>query len=57
MIVLSDPFKNPGQLEVLKRSFAEQPNWKASVLEDQSWEGTGAENIQKYRGLVAISEK
>jgi hypothetical protein len=49
---MTNPFANPAELEALKRSFAEHPNWKAAVIEGESWEGTTEENIQKWRGLV-----
>jgi hypothetical protein len=51
-LIMTNPFANPAALEELKRSFAEQPNWKAAVVEGESWEGTAEANIQKWRGLV-----
>jgi len=55
-LTFTNPFANPAELESLKRSFAQQPNWKAAQLESVSWEGTTDENIQKYRGLMAAVE-
>ena len=55
-LTFTNPFANPAELESLKRSFAQQPNWKAAQLESVSWEGTTDENIQKYRGLMADVE-
>jgi len=51
-LTMTNPFANPAALEALKHSFAEQPNWKAAVVEGESWEGTAEANIQKWRGLV-----
>jgi hypothetical protein len=51
-MTLSNPFSNLIELEALKHSFAEQPNWKAAVVEGESWEGTAEENIAKYLGNV-----
>ena len=51
-LTFTNPFANPTELESLKRSFAQQPNWKAAQLESVSWEGTADENIQKYRAAV-----
>ncbi|KAF9507573.1 hypothetical protein BS47DRAFT_1488788 [Hydnum rufescens UP504] len=44
-ITLTNPFANPADLEALKRSFAEQPNFKAAA---ESWGGTAEENIKKW---------
>jgi len=55
-LTFTNPFANPAELESLKRSFAQQPNWKAAQLESVSWEGTTDENIRKYRGLMAAVE-
>jgi hypothetical protein len=51
-LTFTNPFANPAELESLKRSFAQQPNWKAAQLESVSWEGTADENIQKYMAAV-----
>lgn len=48
----TDPFANPVELDALKRSFAVQPNWKAAVVEGESWEGNAEQNTAKYRRLV-----
>ena len=31
-LTLTSPFANPAELSALKRSFSQQPNWKAAVL-------------------------
>jgi hypothetical protein len=54
MLFPSDPFKDTALLETLKRSFAQQPNWKASMLEGQRFDGTADENVQKYKDLVTF---
>ena len=48
----TNPFANPAELQAMKRSFAQQPNWKATVVEGETWEGNAEENIAKWRGLV-----
>jgi hypothetical protein len=52
-LIFTNPFANVVELEALKRDFAQQPNWKASLVEGESWEGTTEENIAKYQKLVA----
>ena len=54
MLTLTNPFANPAELQALKRSFAEQPNWKAAVVEGESWEGNAEENMEKYRRMTGI---
>jgi hypothetical protein len=49
---LCNPFANRIELEALRRSFAEEPNWKAAVVEGETWEGTTEENVEKWRELV-----
>jgi HNH endonuclease len=51
-IILTNPFANPSQLESLKRNFSQQPNWTASLIEGESWEGTAEENIMKWRNIT-----
>jgi hypothetical protein len=51
-LILTNPFANVAELDTLKRSFAQQPNWKAAVVEGESWDGTAQENISKWKGLV-----
>jgi hypothetical protein len=51
----TNPFANPAELQAMKRSFVEQPNWKAAMVEGESWEGSAEENIAKWRGLVGES--
>jgi hypothetical protein len=51
-MTLTNPFANPVELDVLKRSFAMQPNWKAAVVEGESWAGNADDNTAKYRRLV-----
>ncbi|KAF9507170.1 hypothetical protein BS47DRAFT_1352021 [Hydnum rufescens UP504] len=50
-ITLTNPFANPAELDGLKRSFAEQPNFKALA---ESWKGTGEENIKKWQDLMGV---
>ena len=47
----TNPFSNPSELEALKKSFAEQPNWKAAVVERETWERYADENAAKWREL------
>ena len=47
----TNPFSNPSELEALKKSFAEQPNWKAAVAERETWERYADENAAKWREL------
>ncbi|KAF5382142.1 hypothetical protein D9615_004426 [Tricholomella constricta] len=53
-MTFTNPFANSVELDTLKRSFAVQPNWKASVMEGESWEGSAVDNIAKYRRHVPI---
>jgi hypothetical protein len=39
----------------MKRSFSQQPNWKAAVVEGETWEGTAEDNIEKWVKLVGGS--
>jgi hypothetical protein len=52
MVTLCNLFANPIELDALRCSFAEEPNWKAMVVEDETWEGTTEENVEKWQGLV-----
>ena len=54
VFIPTDPFTNPASLKALKQSFAEQPNWKATVMENTTWEGTADENAAKWRRLNHI---
>ena len=54
VFIPSNPFTNPASLEALKKSFAEQPNWKAAVREGTTWEGNADENAAKWRKLNRI---
>jgi len=45
-------FANPEKLSAMKRSFSQQPNWKAAVVEGETWEGTAEDNVEKWQGLV-----
>jgi hypothetical protein len=49
---LGDPFANPAEMKALKRSFVEQPNWKAAIKEGEKWEGSSQENTNKYQGII-----
>lgn len=44
-------FANPAKLQAIKHSFSQEPNWKATVVEGETWEGTAEDNIEKWRGL------
>ena len=48
-------FANPGKLRSIKHSFSQQPNWKAVIVEGETWEGTAEDNMEKWRGLVGGS--
>jgi len=52
----TNPFSNPAELQVMKDSFAKQPNWKAAVIEGETWEGTAEENINKWQELMGPHE-
>ena len=52
----TNPFSNPAELQVMKDSFAKQSNWKAAVIEGETWEGTGEENINKWQELMGHHE-
>ena len=54
VFIPSNPFTNPASLKALKKSFAEQPNWKAAVREGTTWEGNADENAAKWRKLNRI---
>jgi len=45
-------FANPAELRAMKHSFSQQPNWKAAVVEGETWEGSAEENIAKWGRLV-----
>ena len=49
-----NPFTDPTALQALKESFAEQPNWKAAVMEGTTWEGSADENAAKWCKLNHI---
>jgi hypothetical protein len=51
-LLLTNPFENVAELETLKCDFAQQPNWKASLVEGESWEGTTDENIAKWHKIM-----
>ncbi|KAF5379995.1 hypothetical protein D9615_006279 [Tricholomella constricta] len=51
-LTLTNPFGNLADLEALKHSFAEQLNFKAALVEGESWEGIAEENVAKWRGLM-----
>jgi hypothetical protein len=51
-ITFTNPITNPSELEAVMRSARQEPNWKAAVIEGQSWEGTAEENIAKYRRVM-----
>jgi hypothetical protein len=48
-------FANPAKLRAMKSSFSQQPNWKAAVVEGETWEGTAEDNVEKWRTLVGSS--
>jgi len=56
VFIPTNPFANPTELEALKKSFAEQPNWRAAVKEGTTWEGTADENAAKWRELNRIDD-
>ena len=54
MITLTNPFADPAALQALKDSFAEQPTWKAAVIEGNTWDGNADESAMKWRRLNGI---
>ena len=52
-IMFTNPMTNPPKLEAVIHSTHQQPNWKAAVIEGESWEDTVEDtvekNIVKYR--------
>ena len=52
MITFTNPMTNPSELQAVIRSARQQPNWKAAVIEGESWEGTAEENIMKYQRVM-----
>jgi len=51
--MFTNPMTNPPKLEAVIHSTHQQPNWKAAVIEGESWEDTVEDtvekNIVKYR--------
>ena len=54
MITLTNPFADPAALQASKDSFAEQPTWKAAVIEGNTWDGNADENAMKWHRLNGI---
>jgi len=52
MMTFTNPFANPSELEAIMRSSRQQPNWRAAVMEGESWEGTAEENVKKYQRIM-----
>jgi hypothetical protein len=50
-ITITSPFTNRAELEGLRRSFTQEPNWIATLIENESWGGTSEENAAKWRNL------
>ncbi|KAF5386029.1 hypothetical protein D9615_002642 [Tricholomella constricta] len=50
-ITFMDPMANPAELEAIMCSARQQPNWRAAMIEGETWEGTAIENIEKYNRL------
>jgi hypothetical protein len=53
-ITITNPFANRTELEALRQSFTQEPNWIATVIENESWDGTAEENAAKWKGLRAL---
>ncbi|KAJ7642679.1 hypothetical protein DFH06DRAFT_604522 [Mycena polygramma] len=52
---LFDPshiFRSPGAMETFRQQLPQQPSWRASVLEGGGWDGSAAENTQRYLDLM-----
>ncbi|KAJ7654393.1 hypothetical protein DFH06DRAFT_513193 [Mycena polygramma] len=52
---LFDPshiFRSPGAMEAFRQQLPQQPSWRASVLEGGGWDGSAAENTQRYLDLM-----
>lgn len=56
-ITFRNPMEHPSELERMMRSARQQPSWKASVIEGESWEGTTEENINKYLQLLLPADE
>ena len=54
MFTPTNPFADLDTLQALKDSFAEQPTWKAAVVEGNTWEGNADENAMKWRRLNGL---
>ena len=54
VLIPTNPFTDPTALQALKESFAEQPNWKAAVMEGTTCEGSADENAAKWHKLNCI---
>lgn len=50
--MLTNPFSNSDSLKTLVEALHKEPTWKACVVEGTTWEGTAAENTQKYLDLI-----
>jgi hypothetical protein len=55
-ITFKNPMTNPAELEAVMYSARQQPNWKAAMMEGESWEGTAEENIEKYQQIMSSSD-
>lgn len=46
------PFASPEVLDRKIELLRQEQTWKSCIVEGTSWEGTGAENVEKYKALV-----
>jgi hypothetical protein len=51
-IVFTNPFNSPAALEKEVKALRQTSTWKACIIENTSWEGTGTENISRYLSAV-----
>jgi hypothetical protein len=56
-ITFRNPMQNPAELERIMRDAHQQPSWKASVIEGESWKGTTQENVNKYLQLLPPADE
>jgi hypothetical protein len=53
-ITITNLFANRTELEALRRPFTQEPNWIATMIENESWDGTAEENATKWQGLRVL---
>lgn len=56
-MMMTNLFNDPVELERIRYLATQQPNWKATEIEGQTWEGTAEENLIKYQRIVPYLER